>query len=121
MCSGGGRIVNYIKALIEDPRTDIVFVGYQAKGTQGRLIQQYGPKKGYVEYDHKRYTINVGVYTLSGYFAHAGQSSLLQSVKGIRKKTSEIRIVHGDDEAKAELRRVLQPYVPDTKILIPVE
>ncbi len=31
MCSGG-RIVNYLKALIADPRTDILFVGYQAKG-----------------------------------------------------------------------------------------
>jgi len=120
MCSGG-RIVNYIKALIEDPRTDIVFVGYQAQGTQGRIIQQFGPKKGYVEYDHKRYTINAGVYTLSGYSAHAGQDALLRFVKGIRKKPTEIRIIHGDDEAKSKLKQVLQPFVPDTKILIPEE
>ena len=35
MCSGG-RIVIYLKALIEDKRTDILFVGYQAAGTPGR-------------------------------------------------------------------------------------
>lgn len=80
-------IAVYIKAPIEDPCTDIVFAGYQAKGTPGRLIQQYGPKKGYVGYDHKRYTINAGFYTLSGYSVHAGQNSLLQFDKGIRKKT----------------------------------
>lgn len=118
MCSGG-RMVNYIKALIEDPRTDIVFVGYQAQGTPGRVIQRYGPTNGYVEYDHQRYTINAGVYTLSGYSAHAGQDALIQFVKGIRKKPAEIRIIHGDDDAKARLKQVLQPYVPTTRIVIP--
>ena len=37
MCSGG-RIVNYLEALVNDPRTDIVMVGYQAKGTLGYLL-----------------------------------------------------------------------------------
>lgn len=37
MCAGG-RIVNYLKALIGDARTDILFVGYQAQGTPGRAI-----------------------------------------------------------------------------------
>jgi len=32
MCSGG-RIVNYLKAMLHDPRHDVLFVGYQAKGT----------------------------------------------------------------------------------------
>jgi metallo-beta-lactamase family protein len=32
MCTGG-RIMNYLKELIEDERTDILFVGYQAAGT----------------------------------------------------------------------------------------
>ncbi|MCK5664481.1 MAG: MBL fold metallo-hydrolase, partial [Thiotrichaceae bacterium] len=48
MCAGG-RIVNYLKALIEDKRTDILFVGYQAEGTEGREIQQFAEKQGYVE------------------------------------------------------------------------
>ena len=37
MCAGG-RIVNYLKALIDKPSTDIVFVGYQARGTPGRAF-----------------------------------------------------------------------------------
>lgn len=35
MCSGG-RIVNYLKAMLGDPRHEVMFVGYQAKGTPGR-------------------------------------------------------------------------------------
>jgi metallo-beta-lactamase family protein len=59
MCSGG-RIVNYLKALIEDPRTDVLFVGYQAKGTIGRKIQKYGPQNGYVQIDIEKFTIAAG-------------------------------------------------------------
>ena len=46
--------------MIEDKRTDVLFVGYQAAGTPGRDIQNYGPRCGWVMLDGKRYTINVG-------------------------------------------------------------
>ena len=45
MCTGG-LIVHYLKALLGDQRTDILFVGYQAEGTPGRMIQEYGPGQG---------------------------------------------------------------------------
>jgi metallo-beta-lactamase family protein len=62
MCSGG-RIVNYLKAMLGDPRHDVLFIGYQASGTPGRDIQKYGPKGGYVELDGQRYPIRAGVHT----------------------------------------------------------
>lgn len=37
-CSGG-RIVNYLKAMLGDQRHEVLFVGYQAKGTPGAVIQ----------------------------------------------------------------------------------
>ena len=54
MCAGG-RVVNYLKAMLGDPRHDILFVGYQAAGTPGRDIQQYGPRGGYTMLDGRRY------------------------------------------------------------------
>ena len=107
MCSGG-RIVNYLKALITDPRTDLLFVGYQAEGTPGRTIQQYGPRHGWVELDEKRYTINATVESISGYSAHADQKNLINFVKRMRHKPKEIRLVHGDAKAKAALQRELK-------------
>ncbi|MCQ8126935.1 MBL fold metallo-hydrolase RNA specificity domain-containing protein [Methylomonas rivi] len=118
MCAGG-RIVNYLKALIEDKRTDILLVGYQAAGTPGRDIQQFGPKHGYVELDGRRYSINAGVYALSGYSAHADRNSLLRFVKGMRKKPAEIRLIHGDDAAKKVLRQALAGLFPEIRVLIP--
>ena len=118
MCSGG-RIVNYLKALIEDKRTDILFVGYQAAGTPGQVIQKYANKRGYVELDRQRYNINAGVYTLSGYSAHADQASLLRFIKRIHKKPKEIRLVHGDDTAKLQLKLAIEKLFPDSVVLIP--
>jgi len=118
MCNGG-RIVNYLKAFIEDSTTDILFVGYQAQGTLGSVIQRYGPKAGYVEIENRSYDINAKVHTLSGYSAHADQKDLLNFVKRMRHKPGEIRLVHGDEDAKRKLRKALKFSFPETKVLIP--
>jgi len=107
MCAGG-RIVNYLKALIENPTTDILFSGYQATGTPGREIQKYGPENGWVELDHKKYTINASTHTLPGYSAHADQRNLISYVKNMTKRPSEIILVHGDTEAKLALKKKLE-------------
>lgn len=104
MCAGG-RMQNYLQALLGDTRTDVVFVGYQAVGTPGRDIQQYGPDGGYVVFDDGvRTDIRAGVYTLGGYSAHADQKDLINFVKRMRHKPQIIRLIHGDDSAKKALK-----------------
>ncbi|PKF55154.1 MBL fold hydrolase [Alteromonadales bacterium alter-6D02] len=117
MCSGG-RIVNYLKRFIEQPSTDILFVGYQAEGTPGRIIAKYGPKQGYVYLDNQKYTINAQVHAMSGYSAHADQKDLLRFVKRMRVKPKHIRIVHGDNKAKQTLKAQLQRLLPNTEVVI---
>lgn len=128
MCAGG-RMQNYLQALLPDERTDVVFVGYQAKGTPGRDIQKYGPRfmrgegMGFVEFDRderkrKRVDIRAGVYTLGGYSAHADQKDLINFVKRMRGKPKRIRIVHGDEGAKAELKRKFERMF-DLEVLVP--
>src|SRR5690606_137228 len=72
MCSSG-RIVNYLKAMLGDSRHNVLFVGYQAKGTPGNTIQRYGPQGGYIDLEGERHTIRAGVSSLGGYSAHADQ------------------------------------------------
>ncbi|MBT7308886.1 MAG: hypothetical protein HN842_11770 [Gammaproteobacteria bacterium] len=118
MCTGG-RILNYLKSLIEDKRTDILFVGYQAEGTPGRAIQKYGSRNGWVELDNKRYTIHAKVHTISGYSAHADQNNLINFVKRMRHPPKEIRLVHGDEKAKLSLREKLQQLLPESRVTLP--
>jgi len=117
MCSGG-RIVNYLAAMLGDARHDVLFVGYQAAGTAGQAIQKYGPKGGYVDLDGERITIRAAVHTLGGYSAHADQKDLLNFVARMRRKPSQIRLVHGDADAKEVLRGVLRAAYPATDVLI---
>ena len=107
MCTGG-RIVNYLKQFLPDKTTDIIFVGYQGKGTLGRDIQTYGPKGGYVYINNQKVYINAAVHTISGYSAHADQTGLIKFVTGMRKKPRLIKIVHGDEQAKQTLAEKLE-------------
>ncbi|MBE0502462.1 MAG: MBL fold metallo-hydrolase, partial [Desulfuromonadales bacterium] len=117
MCAGG-RIVNYLKELLPDPRTDLLFVGYQAKSTPGRAIQKYGPQGGYVFLDGEKIGIRAQIHTISGYSAHADQKNLLDFVKRIRHKPEIIHLVHGESEAREVLKRELERLLPDATIVI---
>jgi len=123
MCSGG-RIVNYLKRFIERPTTDVLFVGYQARGTLGRAIVKYGSrerfskKEGYVEIDQQRYNIGAAIHQLSGYSAHADQHDLLRFVRRMRRKPRLIKIVHGDEGAKVGLQQELKRLLPDCQVEI---
>lgn len=107
MCSGG-RIVNYLKAMVNDPRTDILFSGYQAVGTPGRAIQKYAQQGGYVVLDGKRYDIRARVHTISGYSAHADQRNLVNFIKRMRKRPKHVRLIHGEPGAQQALRQELE-------------
>ena len=122
MCSGG-RIVNYLKAMLGDARHNVLFVGYQAAGTPGRSIQAYGPKGGYVDLDGERLDIKAGIASIGGYSAHADQQGLVDFVTGMQQWPPEIRIVHGDVPAKQELSdRLRKAYAAkqrEVRVVVP--
>ncbi len=118
MCSGG-RIVNYLKAMLGDARHDVLFCGYQAAGTPGRDIQTYGPRGGWVELDGQRFDIRAGVHTLGGFSAHADQSGLLNFIGRMRTPPKQVRLVHGDDEAKRTLAALLRQRHPGVEVVVP--
>lgn len=109
MCSGG-RIVNYLKAMLGDPRHEVMFVGYQAKGTPGAVIQASEGAEGFVQIDldGRMYEVRAKVITLGGYSGHADQSGLVKFVEGIPYALKKIVLVHGEPRAKEALKRRLE-------------
>jgi len=107
MCAGG-RVVNYLREMLGDPRHDVLFVGYQARGTPGHAIQTHGPRGGYVELGGERVDIRAGIHTLSGYSAHADRDDLTRFVTRMRHLPEEVRLVHGEDAVRAAFARHLQ-------------
>ncbi|WP_111640790.1 MBL fold metallo-hydrolase RNA specificity domain-containing protein [Marinimicrobium alkaliphilum] len=106
--AAGGRVVNYLKAMLEDEHHHVLFVGYQAQGTPGRAIQTYGPRGGWVELDGQRYTIRAGVTTIGGYSAHAGRQDLLNFIRRMRHWPKQVRVVHGDRRARAGFKAAVE-------------
>ncbi len=104
MCNGG-RVMNYLEALLPDKRTDIILAGYQAHGTLGRDIQN---KHKTVWIDSQPIEVNAQIHTMSGYSAHADQVDLIRFVEGIKEGRKEIHIVHGEKDARDELERKLK-------------
>ncbi|WP_017005449.1 MBL fold metallo-hydrolase RNA specificity domain-containing protein, partial [Enterovibrio norvegicus] len=117
MCNGG-RILNYLQALLPDSRTDVILAGYQARGTLGRDIQQ-GMKK--VEISGEHIEVNAHIHTMSGYSAHADRNDLLAFIEDIETKPKEIRIVHGDQKAQQALGELIRQKGLAEKVTLAVD
>ncbi len=83
MCQGG-RIMDYLKALLPDKRTDLIWAGFQAEGTLGRSIQSGQPS---VWIEGTEVEVNAHIHTMSGYSAHADKADLLRFIKSLSKCT----------------------------------
>ncbi|RUO79759.1 MBL fold hydrolase [Idiomarina tyrosinivorans] len=104
MCEGG-RIENYLKALLPDARTDVLLIGYQAHGTLGAQLQQGANA---VTIQQQSIEVKAGINTLDGYSAHADHSQLLRYVREMPERPRSIQLVHGDAQAQQALKRALQ-------------
>ena len=104
MCEGG-RIVNYLKALLPDQKNDVLFAGYQAQGTLGETIQV---GDSIVEIDAQEIQVKAQVHTISGYSAHADRSDLLKFISGIPTAPKVIHLIHGEEDAQQALGKELE-------------
>jgi metallo-beta-lactamase family protein len=102
MCTGG-RIRHHFKQRIWDSRNTIIFCGYQAQGTLGRLLVE-GKKN--IKIFNETYVVNAQIETLGGFSAHAGQQELIEWVANFDESTS-VALVHGDAQALEVLSQKL--------------
>jgi metallo-beta-lactamase family protein len=108
MCTGG-RIVDHLAKGLSDPRNDIFFVGYQASGTAGREITEKAGRPGAtVRLNGETVAIRARIHRLTGYSAHADRKGLLGWVEAMDKRPGEIRLVHGEPEARRALADALR-------------
>lgn len=98
MCEAG-RIRHHLKHNLWDSRNSIIFVGYQAEGTLGRLLIE-GAKE--VKLFGETVMVAAEIYNLQGFSGHADQQGLLDWLGGFRTPPKEIFIVHGEEESKNE-------------------
>ena len=95
MCEAG-RVLHHLRHHIGDPRTTVLFVGYQAQNTLGRKLVE-GEKR--VRIFGEECDVNARIETIDGYSAHADQSELLEFIGAIPQRPRHAFIVHGEPEA----------------------
>ncbi|MFV0573835.1 MAG: MBL fold metallo-hydrolase RNA specificity domain-containing protein [Vibrio sp.] len=113
MCNGG-RIINYLEALLPDERTDVILAGYQAEDTLGRDLQD---GKNQIVINSNIVEVNAHIHTMSGYSAHADQNDLLTFIKGIETPPKQIHLVHGELETKHKFKLTLEQHFSNEIIL----
>lgn len=104
MCTAG-RIRHHLKHNIWDKNNSVVFVGYQAQGTLGRIILD-GVE--WVKILGEKIKINAEIYDLEGFSGHADQKVLLNWVANFKKKPKKVFIVHGEEESSGELAKLIE-------------
>ncbi|OGR96590.1 MAG: hypothetical protein A2016_03530 [Elusimicrobia bacterium GWF2_62_30] len=103
MCEGG-RVLHHLRNNIGKDNTTILLVGYQAAGTLGRRIQD-GEKK--VRIFGMEYEVAARVDTMHSFSSHADKNDLLAFIKAVNPARG-VFLVHGDAEARAELKLSLE-------------
>jgi len=110
----GGRVRHHLKHNLWDERNSLVFVGYQAEGTLGRIILN-GAKR--VKILGEEVAVKAEIYDLEGLSGHADQIMLLDWIRKIKSKPQKIFIVHGEAEsAKALSEKIEEEFKIETII-----
>lgn len=95
MCEGG-RVLHHLRRNIGDPKTTVLFVGYQAENTLGRKLLQ-GDRMARIY--GEEYEVRARMEEIDGYSAHADEGELLDFIGQIPDKPRRVFVVHGEIHA----------------------
>ncbi len=97
----GGRILHHLRQRLADARTTILFVGYQAAGTRGRLLRD-GARMLRIFGDE--IAVRATILATDALSAHADQGEILMWLRGFQRPPAMTYAVHGEPTAAAALR-----------------
>ncbi len=118
MCEGG-RVLHHLKNNIENPRTVILFVGFQAANTLGRrIVEHQSPVKIFGE----EYRLEARVHTINALSGHADRTEMADYFRRLGRPPRQAFVVHGEPAAlEAVAGRLRELGVADTRIPAPGE
>jgi metallo-beta-lactamase family protein len=92
----GGRILHHLIQRLPDERNSIVFVGFQAYGTRGRLLAEGARQIRIFGID---YPVRAEIHVIDGFSAHGDYSEILRWLSGFKRAPVKTFLVHGEPSA----------------------
>jgi metallo-beta-lactamase family protein len=108
----GGRVLHHLRNSIEDPRSTVLIVSWQAPHTLGRRLADREEK---VRIFGEEFTRRANVETIGGFSAHAGQGLLVEYAQAAFSNGSlRTFLVHGEPRAAQALtEKLVQAGISD--------
>jgi len=100
-----GRVRHHLKHNLWDEKNAVVFVGYQAQGSLGRILLDGIDE---VKLFGETIKVNAEIYNLGGFSGHADQNNLMDFVDNMKVKPKKIFITHGENEGAETLSNLLK-------------
>jgi metallo-beta-lactamase family protein len=101
----GGRVKHHIVKNIGRAESTILFVGYQAEGTPGRILVD-GAKK--VRLLGQIHPVKINIEQIEGFSAHADRDGLLEWLADIRVPPRCVFVTHGEEKAANSFAKLLE-------------
>ncbi|MDO8470126.1 MAG: MBL fold metallo-hydrolase [bacterium] len=112
--SNGGRILHHERRYLSDPKSAILFIGYQGVGSLGRMVLEGAET---VKIFGETVPVRARKYSLSGYSAHADQPQLLRWVEPLRLTLTRAFVVQGDaDQAEPLAQKIRDEFAVDAVV-----
>jgi metallo-beta-lactamase family protein len=115
MCEAG-RIRHHLIHNLHRKDATVLFVGFQAQGSLGRVILE-GAKA--VRISGQDVRVRAQIRQIDSYSAHADQSELVAWIAERMPIVGSLFLDHGEPEAVEALRRVLQREIPGLEVRLP--
>lgn len=95
MCDAG-RVRHHLKHNLWRQECSIVFAGYQAEGTLGRVLQDGAQT---VKIFGEEIDVRAHIETMDGISGHADRDGLITWISSFEKRPGYVFVVHGDEES----------------------
>lgn len=114
MCDAG-RIRHHLKHNLWDSKSSVVFVGYQAEGTLGRMLVEGAERVTLFGEDVQ---VNAEIHNLEGFSGHADREGLFAWLSGFQKEPKHIFLVHGEMQAKEDFAEYVKEHLGYEPIVV---
>jgi metallo-beta-lactamase family protein len=115
MCEAG-RILHHLRYKIHDPQNTLLIVGFMARHTLGRRLEDQGQaynasgRQGsapLIKIYDKQYPLKAQVVKLGGFSAHADKNEMLHFLKTTNLDINRIAVVHGEENQSLAFANLL--------------